>query len=318
MPATSIRPYLPDDLEQVHGLVTRAAEHDGVDPLSTLESVPTLDELVASLETDNTNPDTDVFVAVDETTNDVFGYGKIGWWEEEDGTLVYIHGGHVDPAHRGKGVGSELLQTLQDRIRQVAAGHSEDAPKTFGSNASETETAALGMLEKQGYKKVWSQVEMEFTDFSELDDIKQPEGFELRTPETLEEKRKVYEANKRVYEGKPGATPVSEEDFQDFLASNPDLSLWKVAWDGDTVASFALSRVDKIKGEVTEVATAEEYKRRGLAKWLMAENLRDLHARGLDIVRLHTNSDGEQGGRQLYENMGFSALKESHRLRKPL
>ena len=319
MSSATIRPYTPEDIQDVHKVVMAAAEHDSVDPISTLESVPTLDELVRSLESNNTDPETDVFVAVDEDTKDIVGYGKLGWWQEEDGTFVYIHQGHVDPKHRGKGVGTELLQTLQDRIREVAAGHPEDAQKTFGSNASETEAAALGMLEKQGYTKFLSQVEMEFTDFSKLDDIKKPEGFELRTPETLEEKRKVYEANKRVYEGEPGATPVSEEDFQDFLASNPDLSLWKVAWDGDTVASLALSRTDKSKGEITEVATVPEYRGRGTASWLVTENLKDLHARGLDIVRLHTRADSRPGGgRGVYEKMGFSALKESHRLRKPL
>jgi mycothiol synthase len=315
---TTIRPYSSDDIASIHRVATRAAEHDKVDPLSTLESIPTLEQLVESLDSNNADPNSDVFVAVDDKTKDIVGYGKIGWWQEEDGTFVYIHQGHVDPEHRGKGVGQELLQALQSRIREVASGHPDDKPKTFGANASESEEAALKLLKKDGYKKVWSQVEMEFTDFDSLDAIEQPEGFDFRPPETLEEKRKVYELNVRVYEGTQGALPATEEGFQEYLEDHADLSLWNIAWDGENVAGFVISRSDKDKGEVSEVATAPEYRRRGLGKWLMAENIKALHDRGNDIIRLHTNSEGEQGGRQLYESMGFSALKESHRLRKPL
>lgn len=315
---TSIRPYTSEDIQSMHGVAMRAADHDGVDPLSTLETMPSLEQLVTSLESNNTDPNSDVFVAVDEKTKDIVGYGKIGWWQEEDGTFVYIHQGQVDPGHRANGIGQELLQTLQTRIREIASTHPEDKPKVFGANANESEEAALKLLEKDGYKKVWSQVEMEFTDFDGLSAIEQPDGFEFRPPATLEEKRKVYELNVRVYEGRPGAVPASEEGFQEFLEDNSDLSLWNIAWDGDNVAGFVLGRTDKDKGEVTEVATAPEYRRRGLGKWLMAENIKALHERGNDIIRLHTNSDGAQGGRQLYESMGFSALKESHRLRKSL
>ena len=317
-PETTIRPYTPEDIPSMHNVAIRAAEHDSVDPLSTLESMPSLEQIVESLESNNTDPNSDVFVAVDEKTKDIVGYGKIGWWQEEDGTFVYIHQGQVDPKHRGHGVGQELLQTLQSRIREVANGHPEDKPKTFGANASESEEGALKLLEKDGYKKVWSQVEMEFTDFDDLNAVEQPEGFEFRAPTTVEERRKGYELNVRVYEGRPGAVPASEEGFQEFLEENADLSLWKVAWDGDNIAGFVLGRSDKDKGEVTEVATAPEYRHRCLGKWLMTENIKALHEQGNEIIRLHTNSDGAQGGRQLYDSMGFSALKESHRLRKPL
>jgi hypothetical protein len=54
--ATHIRPYLPEDSQAIHDVALRAAEHDQVDPLSTLEAIPTLEELVGSLETNHTNP----------------------------------------------------------------------------------------------------------------------------------------------------------------------------------------------------------------------------------------------------------------------
>lgn len=318
MPETSIRPYEPGDIEAIHGVVTKAAEHDGVDPISTLESVPTLEELVGSLETNHTDPKTDVFVAVDETTHSIVGYGKAGWWQEEDGTFLYLHHGTIDPAHKNKGLGGQLLSQLQSRIREIADSHSDDSPKMFGANATETEPQTLKMLGKNGYKQVWSSLEMEHTDSSAIEGVTMPEDFELKEVETDEDKRKVYEANARVYEGTWGAVPPSEEGYQDFIKEHPDTSLWKVAWDGDKVAGFVLSTVDETKGEISQVSVLPDYRRRGLGQALMAENIRALHGRGLDVIRLHTDADGKMGGRQLYDSLGFSALKESYRFRKPL
>jgi len=314
----NVRGYQPEDIHAVHAIALRAAEHDRVDPLSTLESVPTLDELVGSLETNNTTPDTDVFVAVDEKTNDIVGYGRVGWWREDDGTFLYLHQGHVDPQHRGQGVGSSLLEQLQGRIREIAAEHPADAPKMFGANASETEADTLKLIDKQGYAKVWSSLEMEFTDFSKVEGITLPEGYELKTVESEDDKRKVYEANKQVYKDTWGDTPASEEDYQEFLEQSPDTSLWRVAWQGDKIAGFVLSNVDKGRAEVTQVSVLPDFRRQGLGRALMAENLKALHARGLDIVRLHTDAEGKMGGRQLYDNLGFTALKEHYRFRKPL
>jgi ribosomal protein S18 acetylase RimI-like enzyme len=79
-----------------------------------------------------------------------------------------------------------------------------------------------------------------------------------------------------------------------------------------------LSNVDKGRAEVTQVAVLPDFRRQGLGRSLMAENLKALHGRGLDIVRLHTDADGKMGGRQLYDNLGFSALKEHYRFRKQL
>jgi mycothiol synthase len=318
MTEASIRPYQPEDIDALHRITLNAAEHDGVDPHSTLESIPTLDELLVSLEANHADPASDVFVAVDETTKDIVGYGKVGWWQEEDGTFLYLHQGVVDPAHRHKGAGSQLLASLQERIREIAASHPGGSPKMLGTNASETEQDALKLIQDSGYEKVWSSLEMEFSDFSKVNDIEMPAGFELRPVESDEEKRKVYEANKRVYEGTWGAEPSSEEDYQEFLAENPDASLWKVAWDNDKVAGFVLSKVDEHKGEITQVSVLPEYRRRGLGQSLMAENIRHLHADGVDLVRLHTDSEGKLGGRQMYESLGFSPLKESYRFRKPL
>ena len=145
-----------------------------------------------------------------------------------------------------------------------------------------------------------------------------PEGFELRPVASELEQRQVYDANKRVYAGQFGNSQPSEADYLEFLEDNPDPSLWKVLWHDDKVAGFVLSRMRPNGAEVMEVSVMPEFRRRGLGSYLMIESLLELRDRGVDEVRLHTGTEGKMGGRQLYESLGFEALKEHYRYRKPI
>ena len=311
---TSFRPYSPEDASTIYDLTARSAELDRVDPRSTLESVPTFEELAESLENDGG----DVLVGVDNEGN-IVGYGQIRWWQEEDGTLVYLHSGMVDPDHRRKGHGSALLGALEAKIHEIAATHDKDAPKVMGANSSDAEPIKTAMLEKQGYGLVHSMVEMEFVQPEKLPDAQLPEGFTLRESATPEEQRQIYEANKRIYEGTFGSVAPSEENFEEFLEDIPEDANWKVVWHEDELAGFVIStHKDNGAAEIMEVAVLPEFRRQGLAGFLMAESIRSLQTEGAELIRLHTDADGKMGGRQLYENIGFKALKEHGRYRKPI
>lgn len=301
------RAHKSQDVATLVEMSREAAEVDAVDAKSTLEKIPS--------EHDLTNPE--LLIAEDAESGEILGYGAVRWWREDDGTLVYLHSGTVRPRARGKGVGSQLLKELRTRARKLSANEKASS-KVFGANTSETERGANELLLADGYKKVWAQVEMEFTDLDKLASLPVPEGFELRPVTSEQEKRKVYEANKRVYAGQFGNSAPSEEDYQDFLEDSPDASLWKVLWHGEEVAGFVLSRLCANGAEVMEVSVVPEYRRRGLGTYLMIENLIELRQRGVDEVRLHTGAEGKMGGRQLYESLGFKALKEHYRYRKPI
>lgn len=314
---TNFRPYTPEDIGVIHGITTRAAEVDGIDPRSTLEDIPTLEELAESLEQGNG----DVLVGFD-TNGNIIGYGQMRWWQEEDGTLVYLHTGTIDPEHRRKGHGSALLGALEARIHEVATTHGQNTTKVIGANSSETEPGKTAMLKRRGYgNPVHSMVEMEYVDPDKLPDVELPEGFTLKTSATLEEKRKIYEANKKVYEGTFGISPTSDEDFEEFLEDNPDSSTWRVVWQGDELAGFVISRHrDDRSAEIMEVTVVddERFRGKGLGKFLMTESIRSLQTEGAELIRLHTDAEGKMGGRQLYENIGFIARKEHARYRKPI
>jgi len=318
---SQIRPYERDDLAPIHELIIAAAEHDSVNPNSTLEHIPSQEELRVTLEAAGGGESGNVLVATDEKTGKVLGYGVIRWWEEDNGTLVYLHTGNVHPDKRRHGVGATLLLSLQERIRDIAAEHSADAPKVYATNASSTDIGTNEMLTKNGYSKFWSLVEMEKTDLTSLEQVKPPEDCKLRPVTTDKDKRAVYEANKKLYKNEPGSTLADEDDYQDFLEDNPDSNLWKVLWKDDEIAGFVLSKiVGKDAAEIVEVSVMPNFQQRGYGKYLMLESMAELTKHGVSEVRLQTDAEDKRGGRRLYERLGFIPLdnKEHYRYRRPV
>lgn len=304
------------DLPKMVSVREKSKEHDKIDVLSTLEGIPTVQDLSDSLDDDNCEPTKDILIV--EISGEVIGYCKLGWWTESDGTWLYLHIGFLLPEWRGKSIGTAMLRWSQNRIREIAKNHQTNGKGMFGSNAATTEIEKTKLLLNDGYKKVFTMVEMDFNISQSLEDIPLAEGFEIR-PVKSEDIRNIWEANNEVYTSRDFVTPPTEEDFKEF-AENPcnDISLWQVAWHGDEVASFVLSEIKDGKGEMTEVSTIEKYRRKGLAMALLVKNLIALKEKGVDVIRLHTNGENVAGARSLYEKVGFKHLKDHVRYRKPI
>jgi len=266
-----------------------SAEYDKVDSFSTLESIPTVDDLKNSIDDDNCSPSTDILIV--ESNNHVIGYSKLGWWTESDGTWLYLHIGYLLPEWRGKGIGTGMLTWSENRIKEIAHGHDAKGKGVYGSNATTTEKEKTKLLLNHGYKKVFSMVEMGFDNFGNLQDMELAEGFVLK-PASIDLLRRLYEINDEVYSERNWTQPSSEEDFQELL-NNPhnDPSLWYVAYYGDDIAGFVMSEIVNGRGIITEVSVREQYRRKGLASALLIKNLLELKKKGVSIVRLHTNGE---------------------------
>ncbi len=303
-----------EDYQKMLAVREKSKDYDKVDPLSTLESIPTLKQLEEGISEDHGDPYRDVLIA--EGNGEVIGYNHISWWTEEDGTWLYLHLGYLLPEWRGKGIGTAMLHYAENHIRTIAKNHRTNGKDMFGTNATSTEKEKTALLLNEGYKSVWTLAEFEFTDFDNLPDLPFPEGFILKP---VEEKhlRMIYDANNEVYTGTWGHSTPSEEDFQEFI-KNVDTTLWQVAWDGDQIAGFVLSEIKNGRGEMTEVSVRKPWRRRGLAYALLVKSLQELHKRGVTLVRLHTDAEGKAGARPLYEKVGFKHLKDVVRYRKPI
>ena len=112
-------------------------------------------------------------------------------------------------------------------------------------------------------------------------------------------------------------TPLRNVSAPTLRQPGHDPALWQVAWEGEEVAGQVLCKIERGRGEVYEVSVRPQWRRRGLARGLLAFGLRALQERGVSTVRLHTVSEFPTQAKNLYGSVGFHVRKAFPRYRKP-
>lgn len=305
-----------DDFKSMVNVRKSCIEKDQIDTASYLEHYLSAKEMADTITLNHCDPTKDILIV--EHNGAIVGYSQICWWTENDETWLYLHVGYLVPQYRGKGIGTSMLEWCEKRIREIAQQHQKQSKAMYGANASSTEMDKILLLTGHGYKPVFTQVELAFTDFSLLNEQNLKERFEIRQvrPDQL---RAIWETVNEVYADRATVTAPTEDDYKEFINDpNNDLSLWQVAWIDKEIAALVLVQIKDNLAEITEVATRAKYRRQGLAQTLLNQSLRDLQARGIQEVRLHTDGGNISGARSLYEKIGFKYLKDYIRYRKAI
>ena len=310
-----------EDADALHAIHVGRKDHDGVDPLSTMESLPSRDQVLASLSKAVVENQHDQYL-VAQVGERVIGYSRIQSWPEGDGTWVYLTLGWVLPEWRGKGIGTAMLHWTEERIRRLAAAEHPNEKCEFAANASSTEKEATSLLLHEGYRAGYTMLEMGFYVSGPAPVHPLPSGINVRP--VLPEHYPLIAASVRdAYQHEYEGGRFNEESDFDLAAYAAQLSapkhdpaLWQVAWDGNQIAGQVLSVVENGRAEVFEVSVRPAWRRRGLGRALVSRAVHGLRTRGIDVIRLHTNSDFRTRAKDLYHSVGFRVLIEFPRYRK--
>jgi mycothiol synthase len=162
----------------------------------------------------------------------------------------------------------------------------------------------------------------------DLPDVPVPEGLEVRPvgtdPVSL---RAVWDAATEAFADERDEATPTDEDWAAFLEDpNQDPGLWAVAWDGDEIAGGVQGLIDpaenahhgRERGVVDAVWTRRPWRRRGLARALIADVLRRLRERGMTSAYLGVDGLNPNDAGTLYRSLGFAPVSTSHDWRKPL
>ncbi|MFJ4095138.1 GNAT family N-acetyltransferase [Kitasatospora sp. NPDC089913] len=291
------------------------AERDRVDARSVLEGLPTAAEIAetsAGLEEPSENQ---VLVLLDGV---VVGYSTIRWWQERDGTWLYLHRGHLLPEHRGQGIGSAMLRWAEERIRRLVELHGTARTAVIGANATVSEPDATALLRASGYRRVFSLVELELGD---LRQVPEPGGglpAGIRTgPIGTSHYRAAW---KTVVDSYADTDFAQGWPFQDFV-DTADPACWRAAWNGQDMVGVALCSVrrhDPTVGEVEELSVRADHRRLGVGRALLLDGLRSLREQGATTARLFTGTANPHRSYDLYESVGFRRQNEYVRYRRSL
>jgi mycothiol synthase len=258
----------------------------------------------------------------------VIGYGR-GWWQQElSGQRLYRHLAFLLPDWRGLGIRRAMLRHNERRLSHIAAGQPVDGPRLFQAWAAETETDWKSLLLDEGYQPARYHFNMVRPNLDNIPDLPLPDGLEVR-PVRPEHYRLIWEASKEAFQDETGYSEAewADEHFEAWQKDplfEPDL--WQIAWEGNQVAGMVRSFISanenqayhRQRGYTEDICVRRPWRRRGLARALIARSFRVLKAQGMTEAALGVDADNPNGALQLYKSMGFRPVKQLATYSKPL
>jgi GNAT superfamily N-acetyltransferase len=317
----TIRSYRGEsDLPAMHRVYVAVHEAQGLDEVTTLDDMR---RNYATLV--NCDPDRDILLA--EVDGELVAYARTFWQDLVDGGRTYENFGFVHPDWRRRGIGTELHRRNEDRLREVAAGHPDVTPKWLSSEGAETDAGNVALLAGDGYEPARRFYDMVAPSLADIEAPPMPDGLEIR-PVTRDQYRPVWEAAAEAFRDHWGEVEWAQADWERFIADpdNEDPRFWRVGWDGDQIAGSVMTTVPVEENErhgrarvyVSQVSVRRPWRRRGLARALLASSLVGARETGFTSASLGVDTDSPTGATDLYRSLGFQPERTFTSWRKPL
>jgi mycothiol synthase len=263
-----------------------------------------------------------------EIAYEVVGYARGWWWDETATGRLYGISGFLVPEWRHRGIGRAMHLWMEQRMRMLAAIHPQDLKKYFQADASNFQEGKAKLLESVGYLPKRYFFTMVRPNLDEIHNWPLPEGIEVR-PVSPEAYRAIWKCVDETSQDEWGYTKATEEDYQEWLNDpqfQPDL--WQIAWDTATgqVAGQVLTFINheenqqfgRKRGYTEGIGVAKAWRRRGLARALIARSLQAQKTAGMIESALVADSENKSGATRLYESCGFHVIRYSMIYRKRL
>jgi len=261
-----------------------------------------------------------------EAGGQTVGYSRVTWWLEANGSEIYRSVAFLLPAWRRRGIGSALLAWGEQRLTEIAAQNPFASERFFESAAADSETGAQALLDGHAYAPVRHFFTMVRPDLENIPELPLPAGLEVR-PVEMKDLQLIRDAMVDAFRDHWGFNEENEQTVEQWVENpNFDPSLWKVAWEGDQVAGMVLSYIDdrenqaynRKRGWTEDISVRRPWRRRGLARALLVQSLHAVRQRGMQEAALGVDTQNPTGALNLYESVGFRAVKRWTTYRKPM
>lgn len=306
----SLRDIRPADLDAVHRLHRRAEEHDRI-PIATPR-----EEWEEWLDTPHFDLAADTRLA--EAQGEVVAWGRI--WHQPSGAReerAYLLGA-VDPAHRGRGIGSALLEWQIGRAGEILRAAAEGLPRFIRAQAYDYQHSAARLYQRHGLRPVRYNDEL-------LRDLAEPlgpaavPGIEI-VPWEAARSEEARAVQNDAFMDHWGATPRDRTAWEhDLAAFGSRLDLSFLALERGAVVGVCRNAhfpddepvTGRRDGWIFSVSVLRSHRKRGIASALITASLAAFRTAGFTHSALGVDSENPTGAYSLYTRLGYRPMQRS-------
>ncbi|MDP1714934.1 MAG: GNAT family N-acetyltransferase [Anaerolineales bacterium] len=308
-PATTLRLGLSlraaqwADLNSVAKLIYAVCEADGD---TTVAVTP--QELKHEWQSDGFNPETDAFLV--ETKD-----GGLVGYEEFFNKKDHVHlntDGYVHPEFKGLGIGTTLLQRVEQRAREEVKLAEPDLRVFIRSTMDGKDDDGRSLHTALGYSPVRFHWRMEIKLEAAPPAPVWPEGIELRPFAKDDHAVAAWQADNEAFREHWGSHNSTIEEWSHRKFGKPDFdpTLWMMAWDGDQIAGFSQNRFRMGIGWVGSLGVRHPWRKKGLGLALLQHSFGEFYRRGMKIIGLGVDASNPTGATHLYLRAGMYVASE--------
>jgi mycothiol synthase len=299
--AYTVRRPTEGDFQSIHALI------NACEILLSGSPEMTESDLYMELSSPGFNLVTDSWLVL-AITGQVVGFA---WIEAVDHARMFTSA-YVHPDHQGKGIGTYLLQALEQWALQQISLAAPDVRISIVASGLKQNNTAKSLLMRHGFQIARSFWRMAI-DLSHVPSVPQwPEGIVVRTV-TPDLFPAVYEADQAMFQDHWGYMSQTFDDWMHGSAKreNFDETLWFLAMDGKDIVGLALCADEKeLGGWVHTLAVRRNWRRKGLALALLQYAFHEFSVRAISQVLLSVDAQSLTGATYLYERAGMHVVRE--------
>ena len=302
-PSLKLRSVQWSDLEAVAQLIydVCAADGDAVVAVSP-------EELKHEWETPGFDLEWDAFL-VETREGRVVGYEEFN--NQHEHAILHIDG-YVHPEFKGRGIGSALLQIIEQRAQEEMELAQPDVRVSLRSIIDNRDPSSHELHRNEGYQPLRYHWRMEIVLNEPPAEPKFPDGIELRPFIKGEHDVAVWQAQNEAFRDHWGHHDVTLEDWRRSRFGDPqfDPTLWAIAWDGKELAGFSLNRHRMGIGWIRTLGVCRFWRKRGLGEALLLHSFGEFYRRGKTTIGLGVDAQNPTGATRLYQKVGMVPASE--------
>ena len=261
------------------------------DPESTVE------DLYDDWSTPDFDMERDTWVVL--SGDEIVGYVVIARRLPPDISVAY---GGVRPSHHGNGLGTFLIESVEQRAAEIAVG-----PASVRQWIDSKDEMAIAIVEGRGYSFVRRFWRMDVLLDADVADVSDPPGVTIRSFEKGRDERTSHDVLEKAFTEHWGYKPKTYEESAigrwEAEWFRPDLSL--VAEAGGQIVAVCINGPRFDDGYVEDLGVLPEWRGRGLAEALLRRSFSIFKELGFKRASLNVDSDNSTGAMRLYERVGM-------------